>query len=353
MFQQPSFLNVKLYPHQLESIRNITTLEREKKIIDDKNRTELETRVGFFRDKPGHGKTLSMCVVIMNQIQAEESSPTWWMKDPLFIREEYTHLSHGARLTRRTSFQKCDCSIVICAPNIVHQWKDELLKCQLKVCVINSNKRVAEIDIDTLNSNFHVIVTSINFFGPFLAKFKDFAFRRCIYDEIADLRVKDVKEMELIADFYWFISATIYSKVHSKNRFLTNLLPEHFHHYDLISIKNDDEFIERSITLPTPSFVTHYYAPNAVTSLIGSLLNEKLKHLVVSGNIAEAMSSLNARSEENLFDAIIRDIDETINKLSDLPLTDGTIKKITDAKHQKESILARLKDNPPSSFYRY
>ena len=353
MIEQPNFLykpdgtRVYLYQHQLKSVYDLERFEREKKTVRNQhtNRTIItSTDVGLFRDIPGYGKTLSMCVMIARDIR--ENKIEWDLSEP-FKKETHHVLSSCIHQTRVNLYDKCDCSLIVCSTNLLHQWKKELDICGIIYLEINNSKTIKDIpNINYLNENYQVILISSNFLCNFLDIYGNYAYKRFILDEVADTRIIGLSNRDIIANFYWLISATIYESIRrTRNTWLHLLLPINYFDYNIISVMNDPNIIMNSIVLPTPKYLTHLYRPNIAFKTFKNILDNGISELLSNGNINAAMSMLNVSDDENIFQAVIRRCDEKINRYRNY-MSPGPLrtKKIDEATKEKENILSRIDD---------
>lgn len=137
MIEQPDFVydintgnKIELYQHQLKSVYDMEQFEKKEKIIQTinyihrpNNTREIQTSIGLFRDIPGYGKTLSLCVLIARDVRDDKIK--WDMSVP-FSKVKYNNLSECIQVSNHENYIKCDCTIVVCSPNLIHQWKIEL-----------------------------------------------------------------------------------------------------------------------------------------------------------------------------------------------------------------------------------
>ena len=115
---QPENLKVNLFKHQLASIYQMETMEREKVVHYD-NR-DKETKIGFNADTTGYGKTLSMIGLIARDKME-------WDLDIPFVKEIINQESAGLILSRRVErYDKLPTTLILVPTSIVSQWEKEL-----------------------------------------------------------------------------------------------------------------------------------------------------------------------------------------------------------------------------------
>ena len=302
---------------------------------------KMNSSVGLFRDLPGYGKTLSLCVLMARDVLDDKIN--WDLSEP-FERQVFYQTSDVIMTTDVEQFEKCDCSVVICSPNLIQQWKIELERCGLIYYEVNNTASITRIpSIAYLNENIHVLIVSTNFVGDYFQKYGEYAYRRIIYDEIADTKVPGASNCQIIANFYWFVSATIYRRLrHNSSSVFTRLLPSYYDTYERITVMNDPSFITQSITLPKPKSLIHIYSPNAVVTALGEFLDPRVIYLIKTGNILEALTYMRATDNENIFDVVIRRCDEKINRVRAMSPGEHRTLRLAEATKEKENILERM-----------
>lgn len=365
MIEQPDFIfdkdgkKIELYQHQLKSIYEMEKLENNKKrtfiqrVSFQQNDSELhkreeieieiKTNVGFFADLPGYGKTISMCALIARDFK--RNIKNWNLNVP-YVKESNMSLSDGVVIKKRRTLKKLNNVVVVCSSNLVHQWIIELERCNLSYYKIARTKNVENLNVDNCG-NYNVILISSNFFHLFLKKFLNYVFRRFVLDELMDNKIKNMKDMEINADFYWLISATIYNNKGFANRsvFFTKLIPHDFRYFEYITVKNDDNLIKESVKLPKPKFITYYYKSNFAYKALNGLVTGTVQKLLHNGNIDEAMSILQCKPEENIFEAVIRNFENKIQNLTSMPQNLQITRRLNELTNQRNILKERLQES--------
>ena len=120
MVIQPRNLTVTLFPHQLASIYQMETFEREKKIVNDN--FIKESNIGVNADPTGFGKTLSMIGLILRD------KMEWNLETP-YVFEIFSSEA-GGRIRKRViqRYDKFPATLVLVSQSIIGQWEQEFLR---------------------------------------------------------------------------------------------------------------------------------------------------------------------------------------------------------------------------------
>ena len=349
MIKQPDFISdengnkIELYQHQLKSVFELENLEKTKQVV--KGNLTYRTNIGFFRDIAGYGKTLSMCTLLARD---HNSDYTDWNIETPYEKKIVSSISNNIYSEKIIKYKKCDCSLIVCSPNIVHQWAKELDRCKLVYHIIKNKKSTEILTIDNMNENYQVILIDSNYLYYFNERFHSYVFRRFIFDEVADLKIAlPTKISEILADFYWFISATIYKNLYTRYHrydWIKNLIPHTYGCvYDDISIMNEPAFILSSIKLPKPRYFSYSYHGNVLSVKFSSFFPSYISKMIANGNIKEVSKIIGIREEENIFDAIVRLQDQKIASIQLLSPGPRRVEKLAKARNEKENIIARIK----------
>lgn len=356
MIEQPDFVKddkgnkIYLYNHQLKSVYDMETLERDRCVIYKSNtKTSIyNTNVGFFRDIPGYGKTLSMCVLIARDfrdfgvewdINKKHEHITYPSTNSLYRRDMYN-------IVEIEQYDRVDCVLIVCNPNLISQWEKELKKCNLNFYSVVKNNCIDKLKLSDLNDKYHVILISSNFLTEYMIKFGDYAYRKFILDEVTDLKIKNVRSIDrIISNFYWFISATITQNLHIFKGIFSEMIPKCNVLIDIFSVKNSESFIKESIALPLPNIINYYYKENIASILLGDFVPESVKSNLKCGNINQAMIDLGCNGNENIFEAVINRLDKRIELCRAMSPGPNRTLKLTQAIKEREIVENRLKEN--------
>ena len=305
MVKQPDNLKVQLYPHQLASIHSMEEFENNNIIYKD-NYT-IDTQIGVNADISGFGKTLAMIGLIVRD------KMEWNLDTPFVFEKTEIIANNRIKNTYITRFEKLPTTLILVTPNIIGQWVKELNYTSLKYETITKKK-----DIDTIKvENFDVILTVPNVYNMLIGTYKEYAWKRFIFDEPGHSKVPGMKG--IFAKFYWLVSATpnAISTLHRKceGSFMKGLLNNKWASFESqfsdIIIKNNPEFIKSSFTIPR-TFHFYYECYQPIYNALKHFVSPKIKTMIEAGNIAGAITSLGGEITDNIFDIIKLKRDEEL-----------------------------------------
>jgi SNF2 family DNA or RNA helicase len=319
---QPTNFRRSLFPHQLKNISIMEVLEREKRIKID-NYNYIDTRLGVLADKTGYGKTASVIGLLIRDKME-------WELSTKFENETLSQFSkNNLVIAKKRSFHtRINCNIVLVPDSIAFQWEEELAYSDLKYLIVNQPQRLKRT-IDGME----VIVITPKFFNLFLVKYRNVAWKRFIFDEPGNIKVPSMNEV--IAGFYWFITATL-GKIHqTHNKCATSFMHTFLSGYEYewwllnkLTIKNTDELLEISFNSP-PIHHKEYYTINKTFSVVKKYASEMVTQMISAGNITGALEALGGKPTDNLFDLL------KITKENKILLLKDKIEKCSLEKQQK------------------
>jgi hypothetical protein len=273
---QPLKIEVGLYPHQLTSIYNMKQLE--KKEILNENSVYLKYKFGFLSDKAGYGKTLSVIGLIASD---DESEP---MED--YSIHEIKHGNNFFKYYTMTKAKNVRTSLIVVNPELISHWQNELDKTRLSYFTV---VKQTDIDID----NYNVILCSSKMFNCFFTLWSGIHWKRVVFDEPSTIKLK--KTDMPFSNFYWFITHAPYEMLTKKCFFL-----EGIDNHDLLKniiVKNDDEYIEQSFSMPKTAHKIYYYSHNIARALDG-IVSNCVMELINSGNYETAVKYIKSNRQE-------------------------------------------------------
>jgi len=237
----PSNINVNLYKHQLTSIWNLEHREEKKQLTF--NNSIIKTNIGIFADMTGFGKSLSMITLILrNKME--------WDLDTAFSYKRVISYSNGLYTkTETTDYIKSNSTIILTNQSIISQWEDEIKKVpSLKYIKVINKKNVEDIDID----QYDIILLSPSIYNSFITIYNR-AWKRFIFDEPNTVKIPKMKQ--IVAGFYWFITATptlLYKNCQLKFNMMTDMFENLYNsnEYTNLIVKNDDDYIKYSYDMP-------------------------------------------------------------------------------------------------------
>jgi hypothetical protein len=287
------------------------------------NNTYIKTRLGILADKTGYGKTASIIGLIVRD------KFEWDVSDKYTVKKINQFSKNNLVLVKKRNFYpKIDCNLILVPESIAFQWGEELSYTNLNYLIIDNPSKLKKS-----LENMNVIVVTPKFFNILIVKYRNFAWKRFIFDEPGNIKVPSMSEV--IAGFYWFMTATpgkIF-QTHKKcsSSFMVSFLMGYEYEWWVInklSIKNSEDMLELSFNSPQ---VTHkeYFTINKTYTMVKNYAAEFITQMVSAGNISGALEALGGKSTDNLFDLLKN------TKKNKLILLEDKIKELSDGKHPK------------------
>lgn len=335
---QPEGMTYNLYPHQLSSIYMMEQREATKKI--DRHTFSIDCNVGVFADISGYGKTLSVIGLILR-------NKMLWNLD-----EDYVHTTissvygHGSIIKKTLlRFKKIRSNLIVTSTSILKQWCQEIESTSLKYIVITHRKRADALD----PSEYDIVLTSPSMYNYVLDRFPSYAWKRFIFDEPTQTKIPAMRQV--ITGFSWFISATpnqLLFQPRNNQNYLSSLFSNCMDYslFRHIIIKNDDDFVKNSFSLPCIHHIYHEcFQP--VYQVVKNLISENISQMIAAGNIEKAIRSLGGTSTDSIIDLIesekIEMIREAEFKLERAERQQDN-ERITKWKERKEYLCLQLEE---------
>ena len=299
MVNQPSNLKVNLYPHQLATIYKMEKFESDNIIYKDN--CIIETKIGVNANITGYGKTLEMIGLLARD------KMEWNLETPFVFERTDIISKNRIKCSYISRFEKLPTTLILLTPNIIGQWDKELKNTSLKYEIIIKKKDIDNVKVQ----DFDIILTIPAVYNTLVSTYKDYAWKRFIFDEPGHSKVPAMKEV--YANFYWFVTATPNSitTLHRKceGSFMKELINYRWTDFETqfsnIIIRNDPEFIKASFNMPrTNHFYYECYQP--IYNALKNFVNPKIKTMIEAGNIYGAITSLGGEITDNIFDIIKR-----------------------------------------------
>ena len=355
--EQPTNWKITLKNHQLSLIHKCKQLENEG--IDPKSDEYLDSRfeniksnIGIIGDKVGSGK--SFC--ILGLIESN---------DIPMVRFKYTHMYgiNNINVELKDKSYKLDkfkVNIIVVPHSIIKQWEsciNSIGNQNLSYYIVNTTKSLAKLDEKIK------VVKIILVSGTFYKKVYDhvidegYFVNRVIFDEVDSMNTPNAKHIP--ANFYWFVSASyknilnpyprwnyqyrnwedcymissgIANNAFAKNIFMTfyktrnqslNRL------IDNIVIKNDDEYVEKSFSLPDINRHVIKCKDSGLICILNGVVHANIIQCLNAGDITGAVSYINQENidtESNIIEAVKQGLSIKLNNANvKLRLTQDTI----------------------------
>ena len=295
MVQQPKNLKINLFPHQLASVYMMEELESTHCVIDQYGKTF--TNIAINGDMTGYGKTLSMIALIIRDRM------DWDMTTEHVEEKVNTVSSNHIKRYVSKNYKRNNATIILAGPSVIHQWMKEFSNTDLAV-VDATNKKVAlDLDID----EYDVIILSIATYNMFISRYYGMAWKRFIYDEPTTLRIPKMED--IVCGFAWFLTATPYSikdkHKTAKKSYMYNIVGDYNFErvIDTIILKNNDEFVKLSFTMPQTKYKYHdCYVPSF--RAVNGIVSDRISKMIDAGNISGAIDALGGKHTDNIVELV-------------------------------------------------
>lgn len=343
---QPAKCLVKLKWHQLTMIRAMLDAESKCEITYEKNlrhRKETSTcnvvqkcNVGFVADKVSSGKTFIILGLICTKqipdlvpIPGDGGTVITMPSKP--VRANLIIVPHSL-VTQWQSFIKQTTLKTLCLPNqasldcfydFKYTWDRPSSRLLAAECVsvnakkdaknyfadqnINIPKGVSKLwriydlneerTIEIFNSYDVVLISDTNY-KNFQNITIDIKWARVIYDDAHQIKCK----LNEYGSFYWVVTATPTNDLLAFGHISADL--KH------ITYKNDDDFVDRQMTVPPPKAFIIRTGMDASAKAVAHLVPQDILALINAGNIQGAVSQLNCGidTKENILQAFTKSL---------------------------------------------
>lgn len=315
--EQPENLSIKLFDHQLTSIYNMEKLESGE-YLHPYSHVRVKTKIGFFGDIPGYGKSLSIVSLILR----DRMTVGPYQVVSHFVRK----MNHeGALIYEEETFRSHEvipCTLLVCGASIITQWEEYFSFSPLRIKVVKNKKDADEY----VPSEVDVVIVLPSFYNQFVRRFPSKFWKRFIYDEPTAVHIP---AMEFVNScFYWFVTAT-YNSLGScfiqGNR--SHMLVDLFKHqgwwqgdrlpdrYRLFLIENPQDYIKKSFSMPSVHNVKHLCYSSRVLEVIGDYISQETAELITAGDFKQAVASLGGDTfNGNIIDYVSQKIKNEIEK---------------------------------------
>jgi hypothetical protein len=219
---QPENIDVTLFPHQRANIFQMERLEREKStILPDGNC--LEGNIGILGDPPGTGKTYTVLGLICRD------KMKWEGPAVDLTLQACSNIDGSLRITRKETLMRIDTTLIVTPLSIFHQWESEIKHTKLSYKMIKNRAEITDVE------QYDVVVCTVNMYNDLVVKYRDFCFKRFIYDEMDSAYIANMETVR--AGFLWFVSATFSEvlreinrsrKMHYMKRLFMNILSDFY-----------------------------------------------------------------------------------------------------------------------------
>lgn len=302
-----------LFPHQLKNIYIMEKLEEKRKVKIPNG--YIKTKLGILSDKTGYGKTASMLGLVARDKME-------WNTNVSYKHKKIGQFcnNNGVICKNISFYPKIDTTLVMVPNLIIFQWKEELDHTFLKYLIVEKSSQI--VDFSTVEK-YDIVIVAAKVFNSFMSVNRMVAWKRFIFDEPGNTKVSSMHEV--IANFYWFITATV-GKIYPlhekcKNSFMRGFLHGYdfdWWNIDYLCIRNDEKFLEESFK-SVPIHHYKYYAVNKSFSIVKNYASELITQMVDAGNIRGAIKALGGNETRDIFELLKKEktnhIQEYNNKI--------------------------------------
>lgn len=326
----PENWRVTLYPHQLASIKRMEILEKYRSVEKSEN-CSVATKVGILADITGYGKTLTVLGLISRDRMQ-------WDRN-IYEMEEY----QGTRevYLRKVEMRRPVKTSLIVVPNaLLEHWESECSKTDLKPLVLESKKECEEFNLE----EHHMVICPMSIYPTLMSVYSQTAWNRIIFDEPHTMMNLSCENFP--CNFIWLVTATpleIYKKV--RRSMFSNIIPENMEIFSSIIIKNSDEFVKESFSMP---LVHHHWHQsfNPTSYILKGHVSDSIQEMIDAGNIKGALYALGcSRKDEKVIYEIVQEKSQKKMALlrAQMELADNSVEKEKlDSKIQEQ--LTRLSE---------
>lgn len=308
----PINLNIELMEHQKTAVYALKDLEN-KSYIEAHDITfytqkpcdfKIETAIGILGDKVGSGKSYIIISLILEQKIPPEREQLF--EGVPFLTVKATNV-----------YKKINTTLLIIPHKIMSQWRTYFSKAPtLQIYECSTSGNITELNIDDMGK-YDVIIISCTKFKEFDDKFQNIKWGRIIIDEADTIQL--AKKTALNTSFLWLVTGTPNGLLYMKKAPLYNILKEIkpwiFEH---ITIKNNIEYLEKSIVLPVPKrLIINCETPKEL-GIINSFVPKSIIQMINAGNTDNAIKTLNCNvdTDENILQIITKNIQDAIKNKS-------------------------------------
>jgi SNF2 family DNA or RNA helicase len=327
----------------------------------------IKTNFGILADVVGSGKTYIIMGLISSAIVPPEH-------DRILPSSTFCAMQYNDGIKSHNT------NCVIVPHNLITQWKQAFSYSTLKVFTVarhsdidilkysetKTNTTNTDTDANTDDQNicqvnqYDVLLCSANMLADYMNAFPNIKYARMIIDEVCSIKLPP--DLNWDANFIWFITATP-SGISKINRNYIRYIVSGIHSFvfDNIIIKNNDEYVSRSMSLPRLNqILIKCFTPKQL-QLIREYVPADVIDMLNAGNMPGAITHLNCNvdTDEGILEVITKKIAEDIhNKMAELRYQEQRIvtdkiahdehldklrQKLQSVQNKYDSITARIK----------
>lgn len=357
----PDNINVTLRPHQLTLLHRCKQLEDGEVSIElprmpnnfhTSNSTtniacRIRTRIGIIADKVGSGKSN----VILSLIASDSDQPTMTSN----FASTFTYGMNNIIMTVEQQKRMSNINVIVIPHNLVNQWTGyikDFYKQPIKYIIVSKSKHIEMLTPENL-SEYRLIVVTTTFYPRLVAMFAraHIQVKRTMYDEVDSVNVSTSDHID--SAFHWFVTASYMNLLHPRghgrydrsiNRyvviaegmrtggFIKTLFCSLYSSVtnstsgahsrpiaNLIIAKNDDGFVDNSISLP-PIDYRHIKCktPRAINILEG-IVDRHVIQCLNAGDVESAIHFINPShrsTEDNIISILLEKYTKSLHNVN-------------------------------------
>lgn len=339
---QPEGCKIELKPHQLSALHSLDRMER--------GVGDLATRLGFYCDKVGAGKTYT----ILGHVQASIQSPAKEHEIAISYRDLVSHAPPPDLHT------EVDVNIVVVPHSIIRQWQDSLKAFEMRSLVVSKKDQVP--DCMERYYEYDIVVVTSTFYKYVHMQLCGYKVQRVFFDEADTLAIPRCER--IMSHFYWFVSSSYKNFTYPSgvwsyeqenriagvrgNEFIkqTCLSVNAFPYLDRLFVKNEDSFVADSFSLPPPVFTRFICKTPSYLGVIGQFASPKVVECLHANDVKGAMqhlreSGINVDTSHNLLESIAKHYHV---RITNLERTLEFVETLDLSPEEKQRRVARTKE---------
>jgi hypothetical protein len=318
---QPSRIKLQLKQHQKAAIYSMVHLEKTGyvdsyfKYYSNKERLlRIETQIGILNDRVGSGKTL-----ILTSLMVE--NPITTIRPYYYASDNYTTIREididGEDIN---DYRYIPVNVVVVPKGIHHQWAECFDKEVVDfnyVSLLDATERpnIDAVDsyIESGSTDIVTILCNDTTVQWLFARYDGKMFNRIIVDEADTLKFSTLKTTR--AAFIWLVTGTTNGIPYSNKKYIKEIFGKNISWQpDFLTVKNSDDFIQRSMALPTPNrIVIPCKTPHEVV-VLGDHIPKDVMNMINAGNIEQATRRLNCQMDtaDNIYKVISNNYERAV-----------------------------------------
>ena len=326
MWEDPISQRIVLKDHQKTLIQRCVEFQHNDIPVSEGE--HMKTSIGILGDKVGSGKSYVILSLVKITLPFEKNRPQY-----------KTHANNHLHLIKKLPREYIQTSVIVIPHNLCKQWESYVANFDpdMKVMVINKHKKiVSDCDLST----YDLIIVTCSMYNHFALQFDDVTFALIFFDEADSINIPSCKPM--LAMFYWFVTASFDNLAHPYGQYVynekinryvelakglknTGFIKEMFASIHqtkqlcrLILVKNEDDFVNRSLALPSiTNTVVECKTPFAV-SILSNIVDKEVIRCLNANDVKRAIQCIhpsNRGTEENIIALCVDKLNKNLKNI--------------------------------------